>query len=74
MSTNQRERLARMAEQIARNLGAERDPDGAVQRTADHLRRFWTAQMQAQLLHHSREDGAGLSPVALRALAELRKE
>ncbi len=61
-------KLVYMANQIARNfavLGEEQ----AVAATLDHIEKFWDARMKAQLLEHG---GEGLSPIATRALENLR--
>ncbi len=63
------ERLRYMADQIARNFAALGE-DEAVAATADHISSFWDPRMRAQLLD---ADGAGLSPVAARAVEKLRK-
>ncbi|WP_338466845.1 formate dehydrogenase subunit delta [Novosphingobium sp. ZN18A2] len=47
MSATTPERLARMANQIAANLGHEDDPVAA---TADHIVSFWTPAMREQLI------------------------
>ena len=62
MSSHTPERLAMMANQIARNLAHEDDPAGA---TAAHIRSFWSPAMIAML---KEAEGAGLDPVAREAL------
>lgn len=66
----QADKLVRMANDIARNLA----PQGealAAHATADHIRRFWDPRMRAGLLAHAAEGGAGLSPIARAAVAEI---
>lgn len=59
------ERLVMMANQIAANLAREADPASA---TAEHIRLFWDPRMKRLIGAH---DGAGLSPVAAKAIASL---
>ena len=69
MSGGHSDRLVRMANQIALNMASWGDETVAAAKTADHLQRFWTPAMRAQLADYCREDDAGLSPVVKRALA-----
>ena len=62
------ENLVKMANQIADNLGFH---DDAVERTADHLRRFWAPSMRQQLLDYSAAGGDGLKPAARAAVQRL---
>jgi formate dehydrogenase subunit delta len=62
------ENLVKMANQIADNLGFH---DDAVERTADHLRRFWAPSMRQQLLDYSAAGGDGLKPAARAAVRRL---
>jgi len=62
------ERLVYMANQIARNLAAQGD-DVAALAVADHIAAFWDPRMKAQIFAM---DGAGLEPIAARAVALLR--
>ncbi|QGP79027.1 formate dehydrogenase subunit delta [Sphingobium sp. CAP-1] len=59
MSTG--DRLIYMANQIARNLAAQRNAEAE---TADHIRRYWTGDMRARLLQLAAERPDALSPVA----------
>jgi len=63
------DQLVKMANQIALNVGASSDIDTSAKRTGDHIRRFWTPAMRAQLAAHGRAGGAGLSPAVARMLA-----
>lgn len=65
------DQLVKMADQIARNLGAGRD-DAAAERTAQHLRRFWTPAMRRQLADFRRAGGA-VAPVVAMALVALEQ-
>ena len=69
MTTQAAASLRKMVEQIALNLGANRDPQQAAQKTADHLRRFWTPAMRAELCQQVRGAPEDFSAVA-RAVAD----
>lgn len=71
MADGQLAHLVRMANQIARNCGEQRNPALAVERTADHLRRFWSPAMREHLARHAKAGGDGLSPAALAACESL---
>jgi formate dehydrogenase subunit delta len=66
------ERLAYMANQIARNFAAQGD-DVAVPAVADHIAAFWDPRMKAQIFAMLEgAQHAGLEPIAARAVALLR--
>lgn len=69
MGAKQVRQLVKMADQIALNLGAGHDP-AAADRTAEHIRRFWTPAMTGQLVVFWREGGQ-VAPVVAAALAKL---
>ena len=60
--------LLKMANQIAANFSFH---DDAVDRTADHLNRFWAPSMRKMLLDHLAVGGAGLDDLALQAAQRL---
>ena len=62
------ERLIVMANQIADNFSFH---DDAVERTADHLRRFWAPSMRERIAEHARGGGDGLNATARAAVASL---
>lgn len=62
------EHLVKMANQIADNFSFHAD---AVERTADHLRRFWAPSMRRQLAEYSSAGGDGLKPAVRDALQRL---
>jgi len=68
MNDSQVKRLVRMANQIALNMASWGNEKAAAEKTADHMQRFWTPAMRAQLTDYCREDGAGVSTVVERAL------
>lgn len=43
--------LLKMAVQITRNCGFQRDPESAANKAAAHIRKFWTPAMIEQLLN-----------------------
>ncbi|MDX1554730.1 MAG: formate dehydrogenase subunit delta [Xanthomonadales bacterium] len=62
------DQMVKMANQIAQNFSFH---DDQVERTADHLRRFWAPQMRRKLAHHVSSGGQGLSEPALQALKQV---
>lgn len=69
--SNPDERLIYMANQIARNTGAEGE-ENSVAVTADHIRKFWDPRMRARIMAVLERGGEGLEPVTRRALARLK--
>ncbi|HEY8520796.1 MAG TPA: formate dehydrogenase subunit delta [Gammaproteobacteria bacterium] len=67
------EKLVKMANQIAANLSYG-DEGKAAEGVCDHLRRFWTPDMRAQIIEHYRQGGADLSPVAKAGVAKLAEK
>lgn len=61
------ESLVKMANQIADNFSFHED---AVDRTADHLRRFWAPSMRERLLEAVRDGEVQLKPVAENAIRQ----
>jgi formate dehydrogenase subunit delta len=61
------EKLVAMANQIGVFFASQRRRDSA-QAVAEHLRKFWTPSMRAQIRAHVDDGGAGLSDVAIRAV------
>ncbi len=72
MSGQQIDHLVKMANQIALNFGAQREPDLAAARTAEHLQKFWTADMRRQLADYATAGGEELSSCILRMLEKHR--
>ncbi len=62
------ERLVKMANQIADNFSLH---DDAVERTADHLRRFWAPSMCGKLADFEAAGGNGLNEAARAAVRRL---
>jgi len=65
------ERLVSMANQIAVFFEHE-EPAKAVERTADHLRKYWDPRMRTAIVAHLKSGGAGLDAVVSKAVALLR--
>jgi len=65
------ERLAYMANQIARNFEAQ-GHDAAVRATADHIASFWDPRMRAEAQALLARGEGALSPTAAEAFALLR--
>ena len=70
MTGRQIDRLVRMANQIAMNLGTGRSPEQAAHLIAEHLRKFWTPDMRRQLANYAVQDGEQLDPALRLALAD----
>jgi len=64
---NSRERLAYMANQIARNF-ATMGEDKAAAATADHIASFWDPRMRALIFDRLEAGGEGLDRIALDAV------
>jgi len=62
------EQLVKMVNQIAENFSFH---DDAVERIADHLRRFWAPSMQKKLTEYDQAESADLQPAAREALKRL---
>ena len=67
--------LVTMANQIGTFFSSYPDQDEAATEIASHLKRFWAPRMRQQLFAHiDAEDGAGLAPIVLAAIAAHRGE
>ena len=62
------EHLVKMANQIALNVGGQDDVDALAKKTANHIQRFWTRDMQAQLRAYWQAGGEDLAPAVRRML------
>ena len=67
------EKLARMANQIATNFDYGPDKDKVVAGIVDHLGRFWSPSMRAELIEAHGRGAVELSELAARAVAKLPK-
>jgi hypothetical protein len=71
MSSDKITKLVRMANQIGDYFRTLPEAEGTAG-AADHLRRYWTPKMRAEIVAFAETDGSGLNPVAARAIAELK--
>ncbi|MBM4197111.1 MAG: formate dehydrogenase subunit delta [Gammaproteobacteria bacterium] len=60
--------LVTMANEIAAFFDAEADKQKAAEQVANHLNRFWEPRMRAAIKAHVAAGGAGLAPLARRAV------
>ena len=74
MMSQQRDHLARMANQIAANVAGGADAETTARRVADHMCRFWTSDMCNQLVEYVDECGSDLSPAVVMALELLSQD
>jgi formate dehydrogenase subunit delta len=65
------EKLVYMANQISKFFDSQ-GREQAVAGTADHLQKFWDPRMRAAIKAHLQAGGAGLDPVARRAIEQLK--
>jgi formate dehydrogenase subunit delta len=68
------EKLIRMANQIAANFDFGPDKAKAVDGVVDHLRRFWTPGMKAEIIAYQKSGGTQLNEIAAQAVARLAEE
>ena len=66
----QHEDMLRMANQIASFFNGS-GPEAAVKDAADHISKFWDPRMRQGIFAHLNAGGAGLKPLALKALQHL---
>jgi formate dehydrogenase subunit delta len=72
MLASSSETLVRMANQIADFFRIQPE-NQAVAGTADHIRKFWDPRMRAMMAQHLAHGGAGLNPIALKAVEQVCK-
>ncbi len=64
--------LIKMTNEISAYFAAEPDAEEAARDVAGHLKRFWEPRMRRQIItYYEERQGAGLSDLALRAVALL---
>lgn len=66
------ERLVSMANHIS-VFFAHEEPGKAVERTADHLRKYWDPRMRAAIVAHLKTGGEGLDAVVRNAVGLLQR-
>ena len=67
----QPDKLVMMANQIAAFFAVQGEAR-AVPQIADHVEKFWDPRMRRAILAHVGRGGAGLSPLALAAVAQMK--
>ncbi len=67
MSAKQSDKLVMMANQIAKNF-AIRGEEKAIEGTARHITLFWEPRMRDGIRDHVKAGGAGMLPIALKAV------
>jgi formate dehydrogenase subunit delta len=72
MSSSSVDTLVRMANQIADFFRIQPEAE-AVAGSANHIRLFWDPRMRAKMAEHLAHGGAGLNPIARRAVEEVCK-
>ncbi len=72
IETSSEERLAYMANQIARFFAAQ-SHEKAVAGVADHIAKFWDPRMRDQIAALWRSGGQGLDPIAREAIGLLQR-
>jgi formate dehydrogenase subunit delta len=64
--------LIKMTNEISAYFAAEPDAEQAAKDVAAHLRRYWAPRMRRQMItYYEERQGAGLSELALRGVAQL---
>jgi formate dehydrogenase subunit delta len=66
------DKLVTMANQIGKFF-AHQGESAAAASVADHLAKFWDPRMRAAIIAHLDHGGAGLDPVALKAVERLKR-
>ena len=73
MSQSALDRLVKMVNQIALNMGANGTDVMVADQVAQHVQKFWSPAMKSMLTQESGDNDVGLSPVALLAVQALKK-
>lgn len=68
------DKLIKMANQIVLNMEYGGDTGKAVDGAADHMRRFWTPDMLAEIIEYAEGGGSSLSETAAKTVAKLAEE
>ena len=69
---NDNSHLVKMANQIAMSFRLKPEEQALVS-TANHIKRFWDPRMKAKMAEHLAHGGAGLDPLALKAVQQVCK-
>ena len=67
------DKLVYMANQIGKFFASQKQ-GGDVDGVATHIRKFWDPRMRSAIFAHLDKGGAGLDPLALKALQKLKAE
>ena len=70
MST-ERDKIVRMANDIANFYQSDPDRESAVSGMASHITRFWARRMREKLVQHAQQPDSGLSDFSLAAATKL---
>lgn len=71
LRSEERDKIVRMANDIANFYRSDPDRDHAVAGMVSHISRFWARRMREKLIIHSKEPQSGLSEFTLAAAAKL---
>ena len=71
LRSEERDKIVRMANDIANFYHSDPDREHAVAGMVSHISRFWARRMREKLVQHSKEADSGLSEFSLAAAAKL---
>lgn len=69
--SNPQQRLIDMANQIATNLALQGSEEEAVEKIANHIKRFWARPMKQQIVEYSQQEDNDLMPLTQKAVKQL---
>jgi formate dehydrogenase subunit delta len=69
--SNPEQRLIDMANQIATNLALQGSEEEAVEKIANHIKRFWARPMKQQIVEYSQQKNNELMPLTQKAVEHL---
>ncbi|BFM17169.1 hypothetical protein R50073_33520 [Maricurvus nonylphenolicus] len=69
--SNPEQRLIDMANQIATNLALQGSEEEAVEKIANHIKRFWARPMKQQIVEYSQQENNELMPLTQKAVEHL---
>ena len=71
MSAQDRDKIVRMANDIAQFYKSDPDRDHAVAGMVSHISRFWARRMREKLVQHAKEADSGLSDFSVAAALKI---
>jgi formate dehydrogenase subunit delta len=71
LRSEERDKIVRMANDIAQFYQSDPDRDHAVSGMVSHISRFWARRMREKLVAHAKEADSGLSDFSIAAAARL---